>query len=97
MTPPKGVTVRVDCGDGAVMTMPNSFHDWSIVWHLTWGNPEDTRFVAASIIESYDYLLSGVISMKEATRRLRLLRAKRRELMDAALAVPSTQRDGAVK
>lgn len=86
MTPPKGVTARVDCGDGAVMAMPNMFHDWNICWQLTWGNPEDARYVAASLIESYDYLLSGCITMKEATRRLRLLRAKRRELIDAAIS-----------
>lgn len=85
--PPSGVTARVDCGDGAVMTMPNMFHDWNVCWHLTWGDPEQARFVASSMIESYDYLLSGVISMKEAARRLRLLRAKRRELIDAALSL----------
>ena len=86
-TPPKGSIARVDCGDGAVMAMPNMFHDWNIVWNLTWGDPEQCRFGAASIIESYDYLLSGCLSMKEATRRLRLLRAKRRELIDEAIAV----------
>lgn len=83
--PPKGVTARVDCGDGAVMAMVNPYHDWSIVWNLTWGDPDQCRFTAASLIESYDYLLSGEINMREATRRLRLMRARRRELRDAAL------------
>ena len=92
MTPPKGCVARVDCGDGAVMAMPNMFHDWNIIWQLTWGNPSEARYVAASVIESYDYLLSGTISMKEATRRLRLLRAKRRELIEAAMS-PAERED----
>lgn len=95
--PPKGATARVDCGGGAVMTMPNLYHDWNIVWQLSWGNPEQSRYVAASLIESYDYLLSGVITMKEATRRLRLMRARRRQLIDEAIALTSTPREAQAK
>ena len=39
--------------------------------------------IAAGLLESYDYLLSGAVNMTEATRRLRQMRAKRRELCDA--------------
>ncbi len=37
------------------------------------------RFLAASVIESFDYLLSSNINMTEATRRLRVLRAAVRD------------------
>lgn len=73
------------------MSIANLYHDWNIVWHLTWGNPEQCRYTAASLIESYDYLLSDAINMKEATRRLRLMRAKRRELSSTALSRPNNQ------
>lgn len=70
---------RVDCGGGAVMSFPKRNADGSVVWHLTYGNAEAVKHVSASIIESYAYLLSAEISMKEATRRLRLLRKARKE------------------
>jgi len=57
---------------------PLSFEDGGIEWRLRYGNPEEVRFIAASVVDSYDYLLSGHISQKEAERRLRLLRQARR-------------------
>ena len=79
------MTVRVDCGGGAVMSIidPRSYggllnDEQGITWTLTWGDYGAVRLVAASLLSSYDYLLSGDITMAEATRRLRLLRATRK-------------------
>lgn len=82
--PARDCLAHVDCGDGAVMSMVNPYSDDSVEWGLRYGNPVRMRFVAASVIESYDYLLSGEIPMKEATRRLRLLRQRRRDLREQA-------------
>ena len=90
--PPKGVTTQVECGDGAVMDIINPFHDYSIEWQLRYGNAITVRFCAASLLSSYDYLLSSNINMGEATRRLRLMRAKRRKLRDVAAAIPPADR-----
>ncbi len=82
--PADGMTSQLDVGDGAVMGLvdPRSFADGGLTWALAyWGDPTPLRHTAASVIGSYDYLLSDSITMKEATRRLRLLRAHRRELM----------------
>jgi hypothetical protein len=51
--------------------------DWSLRYAT---NVEPFRYSAAAVIGSYDYLLSGGITMAEATRRLRLLRERRRVL-----------------
>ena len=85
------LTAEINCGDGAVMTIvdPRSFEDGGVGWKLRYGNPDAVRHSAASLIDSYDYLLSGEITMQEATRRLRLLRAGRRAL--ATKEAESTQ------
>lgn len=77
-----GMAAHVCIGNGAFMTIPNpmSGHHGSVGWHLTWGNVHGVRFAARSLIESYQYLLSGSINMKEAAHRLRLLRNARRNL-----------------
>ena len=76
-----GMSQHVDCGDGAVMEIidPRSFADGGPEWVMRYGEPEHIRFGVASLLESYDYLLSGEIPTFEAIRRLRLLRAARRE------------------
>lgn len=76
------LTAEINCGDGAVMTIvdPRSFEDGGIGWKLRYGNTDGVRYTAASLIDSYDYLLSREISAKEAMRRLRLLRAGRQAL-----------------
>ena len=81
-TPLRSVTARVDCGDGAVMFLadPAAEPDGGAEWQMRYGDPESVRFGVAAILSSYDYLLSDEISMMEATRRLRLLRWKRKEL-----------------
>lgn len=73
------LTAQVDCGDGAVMTIshPKAVADGSVSWRLRYSHPYDVRMIAASIIDSYDYLLSDAITQAEAIRRLRLLRSAR--------------------
>jgi len=80
------LTLEVDCGDGAVMSAVNplSFEDGGVEWRLRYGDPEGVRFIAAALIDSYDYLLSGHINQKEAERRLRLLRQARRAALKEA-------------
>lgn len=82
--PADGMVKSVDCGGGAHMNFQNPAVDQSLGWSLTWAT--DARpflLSAASVIGSYDYLLSGDISMTEATRRLRLLRDARKEAANA--------------
>lgn len=76
------MTAEINCGDGAAMTIvdPRSFEDGGVGWKLRYGNPDDVRYTAASLIDSYDYLLSSNITSAEAIRRLRLLRAGRQAL-----------------
>lgn len=82
--PADGMTQHVDCGDGAVMEIidPRSFGDGGPEYVMRYGNPNSIRYAVASLLSSYDYLLSGEINMMEATRRLRLLRAARKECLD---------------
>ena len=76
-------TIEVDCGDGARMSIvnPRSFEDGGIEWRLRYGSPQAVRYIAAGLIESYDYLLSSEINIEEAIRRLRLMRSARRRIM----------------
>jgi len=80
--PADGLTAQVALGNGAVSTIinPQSFEDGGPEWRCRYGNIESIRYTVASLLESYDYLLSGSINMTEATRRLRLLRAGRAAL-----------------
>jgi hypothetical protein len=80
--PADGMTATVWLGDGAVATIvnPQSFENVGVEWVLRYGNPEAVKYTAASLIESYDYLLSDEITTKEAERRLRVLRASRTAL-----------------
>ena len=74
--PADGMTVNVGVGDGAthVIIDPRSFEDGGPEWTMRYGNPERIRYTVASLLDRYDYLLSGNISMTEATRRLRIMR-----------------------
>lgn len=80
--PADGMNAIVDMGGGAMMTIPNpqSYATGGLEWTMRYGDCQAIRFTVASAISSYDYLLSGAIPMKEATRRLRLLRAAYRHL-----------------
>lgn len=86
--PADGMALEVDLGDGAWSTIidPRSFEDGGLEWTLRYGCAEIVRFTAASAISSYDYLLSGEITMKEATRRLREMRRVRAEAVKLAEA-----------
>ncbi len=44
-----------------------------VVRQLTWGDPEKVRYMAASIIESYDYLVNHA-TREDAWRRIMVLR-----------------------
>lgn len=79
-----GMTASVSLGGEAMSTIidPQSFENGGPEWVCRCGNVESIRYTVASLLESCDYLLTGNISMKEATRRLRLLRAGRAALSD---------------
>lgn len=90
------VVVTVDCGNGAQMTIPNAAnHDTHIEWQQRYASVtqlEKNRFVVASMLESYDYLLSGAITEAEAIKRLKQMRKARKETLslpnDTAQAIP---------
>lgn len=60
----------IDIGDGAQMTCPRG----PLEWQMRYGNPEKHRFVAASALDSYEYLVNHC-SKEEAWRRIKLMRA----------------------
>jgi hypothetical protein len=74
------MTREVHVGDSAYMSIVNPWQDSGIEWQLRYGAAEAVRYCAASLIASYDYLLSSDITMTEATQRLRILRQGRRDL-----------------
>ena len=79
--PADGMTIHVPVENGeAVMDIadPRSFEDGGLEWVMRYGDVESIRYTVASLLSSYDYLLSGEITMKEATRRLRVMRQYRR-------------------
>jgi len=82
--PAGGMTAEVAMGDGAFMTIinPQSFVDGGPEWVARYGNIVAIRYTIASLLDSYDYLLSGNINSREATRRLLLQRRAYRELRD---------------
>lgn len=79
-------TINVPVGDGAFMCIVNPVTVPQIGYSLTYSGdlnqPQAGRFSAAALIDSYNYLVSHDISLKEATRRLALMRQAR----DAAIA-----------
>ncbi|XHB99384.1 hypothetical protein ABWH97_00090 [Nitratireductor sp. ac15] len=77
-----GMTVTVSMGGGAYGTIinPQSFSDGGPEWVMRYGNPESIRYTVASLLETFDHLLSDGISAKEASRRLIIMRSVRRAL-----------------
>ena len=61
--------VWVDMGDGASMTMPRG----RLEWNLRYGNPEAVRYDAASVVETFRYLVLEC-NRDEAWRRIKLMR-----------------------
>lgn len=77
--PADGMAVHVPVGDGAWQDIidPRSFEDGGPEWVMRYGNPEAIRYTVASLLSSYDYILSGEITTAEAIRRLRIMRQYR--------------------
>lgn len=77
-----GMTATVSMGGGAYATIinPQSFVDGGPEWVMRYGNPDSIRYTVASLLETFDYLLSDEISAKEASRRLSIMRSVRRAL-----------------
>jgi len=74
--------LRVAIGDAGAHAIPNPVADPHIQWVLRYAPhclDDSHHLVAAEIISGFDYLLS--VPMKEATRRLRLLRAARKNAL----------------
>lgn len=78
-----GYTLAVHVGGGAVHFVPNPLADPHLEWMLRYSpqglddKRNSARLAAASVLDGFDYLIGPHISMKEATRRLRILRAAR--------------------
>jgi len=64
-------TAVVHVAPNAAMSIPEG----ELRWKVRYGNVTKVRYVAASCLDSYAYLIGADISTKEAIRRLRLLRA----------------------
>ncbi len=77
--PADGMTAHVDHGDGAVSTIidPTSFENGGPEWVMRYGNAASIRYTVASLLASYDYLLSGSLNQREAIKRLMLMRRAR--------------------
>lgn len=80
--PADGMTAHVEIGDGAALAIinPQSFGDGGPEWVMRYGNPLAIRYSVASLLESYDHLLSDEISTGESIRRLRIMRRARTQL-----------------
>jgi len=88
--PADGKVANASYGDNWHMTLKDPTAETGLVWIMTWGNPESVRYSVASILQSYDYLLSGSITHKEAAKRLRMLRGAHQALCEAG---PLPKRD----
>lgn len=73
------MTKHVCVCPGASMPILNPQHEHGLEWQLRYRDPVQVRYVAASVVSSYEYLLSGNITTKEAIRRLRILRGAYKE------------------
>lgn len=84
--PADGMTAQVQLGDGAVATIinPQSFAEGGPEWIMRYGDPVGIRYSVASLLESYDHLLSGEITTTDAIARLRVMRRSRKHLMETA-------------
>lgn len=82
--PADGMTATVHFGEGAYGTIidPTSFENGGPEWVMRYGNPERIRYAVASLLSTYDYLLSPGQNTKEVIRRLRLMRAARHALSE---------------
>jgi hypothetical protein len=74
--------IDVDVGDSARMLLPTD-----LGWCLRYGDAERMRFVAAEVISCYSYLICDC-TVREATRRLRLLRKAHLDRRRGAISIP---------
>ena len=78
-------TINVDCG-GCKMTIVNPANENThIEWQLRHASKNTViknRMTAASLLASYDYLLSDNINQSESINRLKILRQARREIIN---------------
>lgn len=76
------LTSIVHTGNGtyARIINPHSFDDGGLEWQCRYGDANSVKYLTASIIGSYDLLLSDAISTTEAIKRLRILRESRKAL-----------------
>ena len=85
MADPKSFFMTVEVGDGATHFIANPNADPHLQWVLRYARRfgteqqrveilERAEMAAATVLSGFDYLLSDNINMKEATRRLRLMR-----------------------
>ena len=67
--------LRVKVGDGAQMCIPYCYWMWRLIYakDLTPSGIADDRMLAASVMESYRYLILGC-TKEEAWRRIKLMR-----------------------
>jgi hypothetical protein len=75
------LTQQVDHGNGAGGSIPDvkAQEDGGLEWCLRYAHKvEGVNFQAASVVGTFDYLLSDQINMTEATKRLRQMRRERR-------------------
>ena len=81
--PADGKVAHASYGNDWHMSFKDPTAETGLVWIMTWGNVESVRYTVASILESYDHLLSGYITHAEAAKRLRMLRGARAALVKA--------------
>lgn len=78
----RNLTQTIDHGDGAQGSIPDVLakEDGGLEWCLRYApSHHNTHLQAASVVSTFDYLLSDEINMTEATNRLRQMRRERRE------------------
>lgn len=77
---PRSLMLKVEHGDGAVGFIPDpaAFDDGGLEWCLRYARQHNNcHLQAAAVVSTFDHLMSPNITMKEATRRLRQMRAAR--------------------
>lgn len=77
MSRPPCQFLSVPVGEGAVMFIPNPVADPHLCWSLRYVETQK-NLSAAAVVDTFEYFLSSNINMKEATRRLRLMRQAQR-------------------
>lgn len=90
----EGLVQWVKLGGGATMCIVSPQDDPALEWVLRYGDVEAVRYSAAAVVASYDYLVGEPISMKEATRRLRIARKAYRDASALQPPVPKDIRIG---